>query len=119
MKGVGSCVFPSNCVGSDGLLLGEVRFYHSFGMDPSGLLVGSCVFLRFSLDSMFPLHWVPLGQVRFYHNFGMDPGGLLVGSCVFLGFSLDSMFAFQWALLGQVRFYFSFGVGSSWAPVLF
>ena len=88
-------------------------------MDHSGLLVGSCVFLGFSLDSMFPLHWVPLGQVRFYHNFGMDPGGLLVGSCVFLRFQLDSMFAFQWALLGQVRFYFSFGVGSSWAPVLF
>ena len=88
-------------------------------MDHSGLLVGSCVFLGFSLDSMFPLHWVPLGQVRFYHNFGMDPGGLLVGSCVFLRFQLDSMFAFQWALLGQVRFYFSFGVGSSWAPVFF
>ena len=84
-------------------------------MDHSGLLVGSCVFLGFSLDSMFPLHWVPLGQVRFYHNFGMDPGGLLVGSCVFLRFQLDSMFAFQWALLGQVPFSFSFRVGSSWA----
>ena len=48
VKGVGSCVFPSNCVGSDGLLLGEVRFYHSFGVGswwaPRGLLCFSRIF---------------------------------------------------------------------------
>ena len=49
--------------------LGQARFHHNFGMDPGGLLVGSCVFLRFQLDSMFAFQWALLGQVPFSFSF--------------------------------------------------
>ena len=44
-------------------------------MDPGGLLAGSCVFLRFQLDSMFAFQWalpVVLTFVLFLLAFGLS-----------------------------------------------
>ena len=54
-----------------GSFLARCVFTTVLAWAPGGLLVGSCVFLGFSLDSMFAFQWALLGQVPFYFSFGV------------------------------------------------